>query len=112
NLSTSGDYCFGFNNGGGTVDQTTQPSDVHGRVYFKKNGSGYQLGISKSGGVQTNYDATVHSVSETVFIVVSYEFVLTNGAGVTTSTNDICRLWINPPSSTFGQVTPPSENAS
>src|ERR1043166_7901454 len=110
NLLTTGDYCFGFNNGNGAVDQTSQPSDVHARVYYKKNGTGYQLGISKSGGVQTNYDAAVHPTSETVFIVVSYEFVLTNGAGVTTSTNDICRLWINPSSGTFGATSPPAEN--
>jgi hypothetical protein len=107
----SADYFFGVNNGN-AADQTSQPSDLRARVYFKKNGAGYQLGISKNGGVQTNYDATVRNVGDTVFIVVSYEIVTTNSSGVTTATNDICRLWINPSSSTFGAASPPAENAS
>ena len=111
NLSATGDYCFGLNNGA-AADQTTQPSDIRPRVYFKKNGAGYQLGLSKNGAVQTNYDATVHAIGETVFIVVSYEIVTTNLAGITTTTNDNCRLWINPSSATFGAATPPAENVS
>jgi hypothetical protein len=107
NLSSSGDYCWGFNNGS-AADQTTQPSDFHGRVYFKKNGTGYQLGIARTSTVA--YDPTVHSTNETVFIVGSYEIVTTNSAGIASTTNDICRLWINPSSSTFGTGTPPTEN--
>ncbi|HZV35642.1 MAG TPA: hypothetical protein VFB72_13795, partial [Verrucomicrobiae bacterium] len=65
--SSTGDYCWGFNNGSG--DQTGQPSDFHARVYFKKNGAGYQLGIARTSSVA--YDPTVHSTNETLFIVAS-----------------------------------------
>ncbi|HWF18708.1 MAG TPA: immunoglobulin domain-containing protein, partial [Verrucomicrobiae bacterium] len=105
-LPTTGDYCWGFNNGSG--DQGNQPSDFHARIYFKKNGAGYQLGIARTTSVA--YDSTVHSTNETVFIVASYEIVTTNSSGSSSTTNDICRLWINPNTNTFGAAAPPGEN--
>ncbi|MGD0260609.1 MAG: LamG-like jellyroll fold domain-containing protein [Verrucomicrobiota bacterium] len=107
-LSTVGDYCVGMSDQGTIADQTSQPGTVAARLYFKKNGSGYQLGISKQGG-STNYASTVYSTAQALFVVVDYEIVTTIA---TSGTRDNVRLWINPDPSTFGPQTQPTETVS
>jgi hypothetical protein len=75
-----------------------------GRLVFKQSGGGYVVGVGK-GTTQTDYvyDTTVRNLGEVVFVVVSYE-----RAGGATNVN----LWVNPPSSSFGTITPPAPTAS
>src|SRR4051812_23040205 len=65
-LSTTGDYCFGFNNQQTIADQGNTPSVWAGKIWFKKVTSpttGYVLGINKLSGTVGNatFDTTVHS---------------------------------------------------
>ena len=60
----------------------------------------YIVGVQKGGsGATTTFDYTVHSVGETIFLVGKYDF--------TTSPNRVS-LWINPPASTFGIPSEPT----
>lgn len=64
------------------------------RMFFKKNGTQYQLGFDTLN-VTTNYDATLRNTGEVVFIVMGYDF----------GTN-LLSAWINPNLSTFTETTP------
>ena len=64
------------------------------RMFFKKNGTQYQLGLDTLN-VTTNYDATLRNTGEVVFIVMGYDF----------GTN-LLSAWINPNLSTFTETTP------
>ena len=64
------------------------------RMFFKKNGTQYQLGFDTLN-VTTNYDATLRNTGEIVFIVMGYDF----------GTN-VLSAWINPDLSTFNASTP------
>ncbi|HSU56627.1 MAG TPA: hypothetical protein VLT36_21385, partial [Candidatus Dormibacteraeota bacterium] len=97
-LSTAGDFAWGFNNQGTISDQTSQPSDLHARVYLKKNGSGYQVGFAKT--TTITFDSTVHTTNETLFLVASYQ------VNPGTATDDVAQLWINPSASSFGASGP------
>ncbi|MCX6183556.1 MAG: T9SS type A sorting domain-containing protein [Flavobacterium sp.] len=66
------------------------------RMFFKKNGTQYQLGFDTLN-VTTNYDATLRNTGEIVFIVMGYDF----------GTN-VLSAWINPDLSTFNASTPAS----
>ncbi len=85
----------GFTTGTGTSFGT--------KVNIRPNGAGgYNLGVSKLTG--TTYGAWAGDnfmPGETVFVVGRYRF---NDA---TSTDDLCDLWLNPSSSTFGATNPP-----
>jgi hypothetical protein len=73
------------------------------KINIRPNGAGgFNLGVSKLTG--TTYGAWAENnfiVSETVFVAGRYRF---NNAN---STDDLCDLWLNPSSSTFGAATPP-----
>ena len=88
-LSAGGGFFAGFNNTSGS--QSTTPTVVGTKLYAKKSGSGYLLGLLKANGT-TVWDDTVHYVNETLFIVGGYTF---GGAA---------RLWINP--TQFGGSAP------
>jgi hypothetical protein len=66
------------------------------RMFFKKNGTQYQLGFDTLN-TTTNYDATLRNTGEVVFIVMGYDF----------GTN-VLSAWINPDLSTFNASTPAS----
>ncbi|MGZ4972444.1 MAG: beta strand repeat-containing protein [Limisphaerales bacterium] len=101
-LSTTGDFCFGFNNQQTIADQSNNPGNWCAKVWFRKNGTGYNLGISKMGSTvatQVTWDSALRSVTDTNFIVVGYTI---NPGNVTT--DDVVKMWINPNSSTFGNA--------
>src|SRR4051794_11621975 len=99
-LNANGDFVFGWGNQASIQDQNNNPAVYAGKVWFKKSGSGYVMGISKMGTTGgsgnagfTNavFDTTVHSTNEQVFVVVEYQIV-----GPTSAANDdIVRLWVN-----------------
>lgn len=102
NLSTTGDFCFGFNNQQTIAEQSNNPGNWAGKIWFRKSGSGYNLGISKMGNTvatMVTWDPTLHSVTDTNFVVVGYTI---NNGNVTS--DDVVKLWINPNSSTFGNA--------
>jgi hypothetical protein len=85
----------GFTSGTGTSFGT--------KINIRPNGAGgFNLGVSKLTG--TTYGAWAETnfiVGKTVFVAGRYRF---NNAN---STDDLCDLWLNPGSSTFGAPTPP-----
>ena len=101
-LSTTGDFCFGFNNQQTIADQSNNPGNSAGKIWFRKSGTGYNLGVSKMGNnvtTQVTWDSTLRAVTDTNFVVVGYTI---NGANNTS--DDVVKLWINPDSSTFGNA--------
>ena len=73
------------------------------RIVTVKSGAGYQVGIGKSSTPGDYvFDPAIHLVNEVLFVVASYERV---------GTATTAKLWINPPSSTFGADSPSSPNA-
>ena len=101
-LSTSGVFWAGFNNSQGS--QTTVPNTVATRIVTRANGTGgFNIGLDKASGTASSFvwapgDFTT---SDTIFIVASYNF------NTGTTTDDICQLWVNPNSSTFGGAAAP-----
>ena len=94
--SFSGDGTLaGFTTGTGTSFGT--------KINIRPDGAGgFNLGVSKLTG--TTYGAWAETnfiAGETVFVAGRYRF---NNAN---STDDLCDLWLNPSSSTFGAATPP-----
>src|SRR5437764_9106370 len=73
-LTTGGDYDIGFNNQSALGDQSSQPGVQGARLYLKKNGTQYQVGIAKNSAVVA-YDPTLRSVGQTLFVVAGYEIV-------------------------------------
>ncbi|WP_112112995.1 T9SS type A sorting domain-containing protein [Flavobacterium aciduliphilum] len=59
-------------------------SNFKGRLFIKKNGSQYQLGLT-SGTSTTNYDPTLFNVGDTVLVVLGYDF-----------TANSLKAWFNP----------------
>ncbi len=92
---TSDGTLAGFTTGTGTTFGT--------KINIRANGGGgFNLGVSKLTG--TTYGAWAgdnFAVGETVFVVGRYQFKDAN------STDDLCDLWLNPGSWTFGATTPP-----
>ena len=65
-------------------------------------GNTYQIGIYKSSGTTSGALApNLFTTNDTVFVVARYTF------RPDTTTDDTCDLWLNPPSSTFGDLNPP-----
>ncbi len=65
-----------------------------GRMFFKKNGTQYQLGFDAAS-ITTNYDATLRNVGDIVFVVMGYDF-----------TSNTLNAWINPDLSSLTPATP------
>ncbi|MDB6026577.1 MAG: hypothetical protein JWM68_2800, partial [Verrucomicrobiales bacterium] len=92
----------GFSDTAGAQPQ--QLGRIGTRVLTKRVNAGYVLGLSKSStAADFVYDTTEHAVNDVLFIVGSYELV----SGVTN-----VNLWINPPTNTFGLLTPPTPTLS
>lgn len=64
------------------------------RVFIKKTGTQYQLGLDTAS-TTTNYDAALRNVGDIVFIVLGYDF----------GTNEL-KMWIDPNPNTFTAATP------
>jgi hypothetical protein len=76
------------------VGVTDATKSYKARMFFKKNGTQYQLGFDTLN-TTTNYDATLRNTGDVVFIVMGYDF----------GTN-LLSAWINPDLSTFNASTP------
>ncbi len=86
NVATSGtgDYFLAF------FDSLFNASNYRGRVFIKTSGTGFRIGVSKSGATAVaGYNSTDLVFGTTYQIVVKYKFV----AG---ATNDSVKLYINP----------------
>src|SRR5205823_1709254 len=86
----------GFTTGTGTSFGT--------KINIQTNGvGGFNLGVSKgTAGTFGAFASQNFNVGETIFVVGRYTFV--GGAG----TDDICDMWLNPDSATFGSNAPPA----
>jgi hypothetical protein len=101
-LSASGVFWAGFNNSADT--QTTTPTAVATRVYNRAAGGGFNFGLSKASSTASDWqwDNTVHSLNEVIFVVGSYTF------NASSTNDDVANMWINPAASTFGLANAPA----
>ena len=82
---TTGDYFLAF------LDSTLSAANFRARTFIKSSGTGFKIGISKSGTVTAaGYYATDLVFNTTYQIVVKYSII----AG--TTTNDSVKLFVNP----------------
>ena len=71
------------------------PSAYRGKIYVKKVGTQYQIGLASTGATTTNYTSTSYNVGDTVFVVVGYDFA-----------TSMVSAWINPTLATVTDTTP------
>ncbi len=93
--NVTGDYIMHVCSAGQTS------TDFHSRLFIRQHDGGtggYNLGIRNHNADTIQWETIERPVNVPVFVVVSYDFV--DGAS-----NDVSRLWINPP---LGQETPPT----
>ncbi len=83
-LNTTGGYFTGFNEGTGT--------NFGGTVWTKKDagGTGYNIGVNpRTTAANTAWVSGVQPINSTLLVVISYQIVSSTG-------NDIVKIWINP----------------
>ncbi len=71
-----------------------QSSAQNQRLFFKKAGEQYQIGMASTGSTTTNYAASAFNVGDTVLIVMGYDM-----------TANSISVWINPALATFNPAT-------
>lgn len=81
------------------VGITDAAKSYKARMFFKKNGTQYNLGFDTLN-TTTNYETTLRNTGEVVFIVMGYDFA-----------TNVLSAWINPDLSTFSASTPASLTA-
>lgn len=79
------------NNAGGTNYEFS-------RIHVRKSGSGFNIGISKGGGVHLgtnssgiNWSTTVYNLNKTYSVVLKYDYFYSGGPNA-----DVIRIWVNP----------------
>ncbi len=104
-LNTTGAFMAGFNNSIGS--QSNTPTVVAPRLYIRLATGGYNLGVAKNSSISTDWvwDSRVFTTNDVLFVVGSYTFNSAN------STDDICKMWINPSISDFGSNNAPAASA-
>ena len=80
-FSTTGGYITGFSEGTTTNFGAT--------VWARKNGTGYDLGISPRTAAANTIWSSAQTVGTTLLVVVSYQIV-------SGTSNDVVKMWINP----------------
>ncbi|MDB6057944.1 MAG: large protein, partial [Verrucomicrobiales bacterium] len=102
-LSTSGVFISGFNNSTGS--QGTTPSVVGTRLYLRAVAGGYNVGVAKNDSTAANWvwDPRTFTTADTLLLVGSYTF-----GTVANTTDDVCKLWVNPSASELGTPSPTS----
>lgn len=99
--AAANNYIAGFSDS--TATQTATLARCGARLVSKKNGTGFQLGVSRTSATSDMvYDPTVRNVNDVLFVVVCYERTAVSGGTTNVS------LWVNPASSSFGNATPPT----
>ena len=71
------------------------PSTFKARLFIKKSGTQYQLGLT-SGTSTTNYSATLFNVGDVVYVAIGYDF-----------NSNLLSAWFNPTLATFTAATTP-----
>ncbi len=74
----------------------TASNSYKARVFFKRNGTQYQLGLDTTS-TTSNYDATLYNVGDIVYVIVAYDFDTFALKG-----------WINPNIATFTPADTPT----
>jgi YD repeat-containing protein len=103
-LGANGGTLVAFNDATGASPNL--PAPLAARLLVRASGNGYQLGLSKTStsGDDFLWHPTTFNLSgdskDPCFIVASYEFV-------PGPSNDVVRVWINPPLGTFGSLNAP-----
>ncbi len=106
--TNANNFFCGFSDGN-TAQPAAALARIGSRILTKATNGGYVLGIGRNN-TPSDYvfDTTVHNVGDTLFIVASYELVLSNTTVIRTNVN----LWINPNTNSFGTTNVPSPTVS
>jgi len=67
------------------------------RLFIKKAGTQYQLGLANAGSTTTNYAPTLFNVGDVVMVVMGYDF-----------TSNTLKAWLNPTVATLTESTTPT----
>jgi hypothetical protein len=73
------------------------PTNFRARVFIKKSGTQYQLGMANAGSTTTNYTTSMFNVGDVVYVVVGYDFA-----------SNTLKMWVNPIVASFTDATPPT----
>jgi hypothetical protein len=92
NLSASGDYFVGI---------SSAATSLGGTLWARKDGTGFDLGISTKSSSTVSWSSTSYAVNSTIYLVAEYNVV-------SGSANDTSALWINPSSVNFGAASAPA----
>ncbi|WP_159799675.1 T9SS type A sorting domain-containing protein [Flavobacterium sp. MK4S-17] len=79
---------------GGDTEGVANPAAYRARIFIKKAGEQYQLGLA-TGGSTTNYTTSAYNVNDEVLVVMGYDF-----------NSNVLNAWINPALATFNASTP------
>ena len=71
-------------------------ANLKSRLFVKRTGTQYQLGLASSGSTTTNYAATLFNVGDVVCVVMGYDFA-----------SNTLKAWFNPTLATFTSATTP-----
>jgi hypothetical protein len=79
---------------GGDTEGVANPAAYRARIFIKKAGEQYQLGLA-TGGSTNNYTTSAYNVNDVVLVVMGYDF-----------NSNVLNAWINPALATFSASTP------
>lgn len=74
----------------------TENGNFRARLFVKKTGATYQIGLASAGITTTNYTTAFYNVGDVVYVVVAYDF-----------DTDMLKAWVNPTIATFTAATTP-----
>jgi hypothetical protein len=90
-LNTTGGYAIGFADGSTNFGST---------VWLRLSGSNFNIGLNtRTTAANTQWLPNLLNVNQTYLVVISYEFISSTG-------NDIVKLWLNPTSLGSNEPTP------
>ncbi len=94
---TQNNFLAGFGDTTGNQNATLLRAAT--RLYTKRSGAGFNLGVARNSSTPTDwvFDTTVRNTNQVLFIVGSYDY-----------TAHTANLWINPAAATFGSNAPPA----
>ncbi|MBE0668134.1 MAG: hypothetical protein IH593_10770, partial [Bacteroidales bacterium] len=102
------DVTAATNSAGGYFAGLGQTSTQFGAtVWLKKNGDNFNIGITtRTSTSLISYSSEAFAINTQILIVAAYQF------NSSTADDDVAALWINPPSTSFGNTTVPAATLS
>lgn len=122
NGSPAPQFCFGYNDQGSVTPQGGNPGTMLYRFYWEATSANtYEVWLSKDGSTgsseppnpATNGSGVIQLNANSNYFIVGCETITNDPGGESgsgSSGSDIARLWVDPPSSSFGSAVEPPVN--